>query len=213
MAKINNIKRVRQLTLPLPAKRGRPKLSQKERNQRIWHRSRPTLPAGKPLHVTLKSDHKSIATFRKKIVYKEIRAAMKRARLLGVRIVAYTVQRDHLHLLLEANNSLELGNAMRAMSISLSKRLSFLNGKKLKVFKQRYHLHILNSLREIRHAIKYIFSNGKKHGATNSHGDWYSSQVAAIKKFQTKRLRTFVAEVISSLDPPTFYLLRRTNLY
>jgi hypothetical protein len=69
-----------QATLWNPKGAGRPKtLSQKKRSSQILHRTRPELPANKPVHVTLKTDWRIAPCFRNKIIYREIRKSLQRA--------------------------------------------------------------------------------------------------------------------------------------
>jgi REP element-mobilizing transposase RayT len=204
-----------QLKLSFPARRGRPPKPQKVRNSYIWHRSRPEMPKNIPVHVTLKSDRTQIPTLRNKALFREIRQAMRRARLQGIRIIEFSVQTDHIHLLLEPQNKVQLGKSMRAMSISLSKRLTFLLGKKVKAFKERYHLHVLRSFTEVRNAVHYVRSNGKKHRVATSAGDWYSTAFPRPKMIWTQELLDFFDELHGLLSSPGVFIqraLESTNL-
>ena len=130
-------------TIYNPRAAGRPRvLTLSERKTRIYHQSRPVLPKDRPLHVTIKFDKTQIANLRNKLFYREIRKSLQRLRAKGVRLIEFSVQKDHIHFLLEAGRKVVLGTAMRALSISLSKRFSLLLKRKIKALKNRYHLHI-----------------------------------------------------------------------
>jgi REP element-mobilizing transposase RayT len=195
-----------QLPLPMKKPRGRPALTPKQREDHLPHRSRPKLPKGAPVHITLKTDKTNIKTLRNKVLYKEIRQSMRRAREAGIRIVQFAVLGDHIHMLIEAQDALQLGHAMRAMSISLSKRISLRMKKNLRVLKERYHRRTLTTLAQVRHAKNYIAGNANKHGFTRHKFDWYCSDVVKLNAGQSSRLEEFVAQIRSVLDPPRFYL-------
>jgi REP element-mobilizing transposase RayT len=204
--KSNKRKNKQQATVWNPKAAGRPKrLTQLERNSRIIHRTRPDLPANKPVHVTLKSDWKKTPCFRNKDIYREIRKSMQRAREKGIRIIEYTIQKDHIHLLIESEHRQELALAMRSLSISLTKRLSNLTNRKIKAFKDRYHLHILRSIKEVSNVKKYILKNGQKHLVSDEQ-DYYSSRINECDFKLTDSFKCFLNEIKALLDPPEFWI-------
>jgi REP element-mobilizing transposase RayT len=202
-------KNKQQITVWNPKAAGRPKvLTNKERDQKIWHRSRPKIPSGKPVHVTLKTDKLKVPSLRDKKIYREIRQSLKQARQIGIRIIEFTVQKDHIHLLLEACDQKQLGESMRVLSISLSKRLSFILKRKIKAFKNRYHLHILNSLKEIKNARNYILTNGQKH-LVSEERDYFSSNLAVNDFAQTIMFLNFWQDLQAIIDRPRFWTTRK----
>jgi REP element-mobilizing transposase RayT len=204
---MKNIQRLKTVWNPKGA--GRPvTLSKKELMTKIYHRSRPEIPRARPVHVTIKSNKNIIPNLRSKVFYKEIRQGMKRARILGIRIIHFSVQRDHVHMLIEAENKKQLGESMRALSISLSKRFSFTLKKKVKALKNRYHLHILKSLQEIKNATNYILHNGQKHGITDVH-DFYSTAINFSDFRASDAFFQFMDDLQSILAPPFFWSTRR----
>ncbi len=93
----------------------------------------------------------------------------------------FSVQRDHLHLIVEADSKPVLSNAMQKLAISLAKRLAWLWSKLTeskigRIFKERYHQHLLRTAQEVRNALVYVIQNAKKHGEIRAHErDFYSS--------------------------------------
>jgi REP element-mobilizing transposase RayT len=187
-----------------PKGAGRPKvLTMKEREKRIYHRSRPNIPSKMPVHVTVKTNQKDIGSIRSKILYKEIRQAMKRARYGGIRIIHFSVQKDHIHMIIEAASSILLGRAMRAMSISLSKRFTEVLGESVKALQNRYHLRLLKSFNQIKNAIFYVLNNGKKHLIADTI-DFYSSNIDLSSMTVTEELLEFLDDLKSVLSAPIF---------
>lgn len=100
----------------------------------------------------------------------------------GFRVVHYSVQRGHLHLVVEANNRRALTRGMQGLTIRIAKRLNTLLGRRGKVFTDRYHAAQLASPRQVRNAIQYVLCNHRRHahqgGGTlppKTHLDPYSS--------------------------------------
>lgn len=80
-------------------------------------------------------------------------------------VVHHSVQRDHVHLLVEASDARVLSSALRSLEIRFAKRLNALLGRrKGKVWGDRYHRRELAAPREVRSALLYVLQNAKKHG-------------------------------------------------
>jgi REP element-mobilizing transposase RayT len=204
-------KNKQQITVWNPKGAGRPKvLTKLELASRIYHRSRPELLKAKPVHVTIKANKNIVPNLRSKVLYKEIRQSMKRARILGIRIIHFTVQRDHVHMMMEADNKQQLGESMRVLSISLSKRLSHVLKRKVKALKSRYHLHILKSLQEIKNAKNYIVNNSIKHGTSDA-DDFYSSEIKFSTFRPNEKFLQFMDDLKSILSPPEFWCTKRLS--
>jgi len=207
---MNNRKNKQQRTVYNPRAGGRPRvLTSKERTSRIYHQSRPTLPKDRPLHVTVKFNKNEIGSLRNKIFYREIRKSMQRLRAKSVRLIEFSVQKDHIHLLLESGNKVILGKAMRALSISLSKRFSLLLKRNIKALKHRYHLHILNTLKELKNARQYILNNSNKHNSATDSDDLYFSRADFTLFNPTNDLLEFLDDLKSLLDVPHFWVTRQ----
>jgi REP element-mobilizing transposase RayT len=79
----------------------------------------------------------------------------------GVRIVHYSIQGNHLHLLVEAEDQRALSRAMQGLAIRLAKRLNRLAHRSGSVFADRYHAHSLTSRREVANAVRYVLGNDR----------------------------------------------------
>jgi hypothetical protein len=86
------------------------------------------------------------------------------AERLGVRIVEFSIQHDHIHLIVEADDAGLLGRALRALGIRIARRLNALWARRGKVFGERYHLETLTTPRQVRNALAYVLCNFHKHG-------------------------------------------------
>ncbi len=79
------------------------------------------------------------------------------------RVVHFSLQTTHLHLIVETDGAAALGNAMRALSIRLSRRLNALLGTRGRVLEDRYHAHALRTPAEVRNAVAYVVGNFASH--------------------------------------------------
>src|SRR5262249_46615901 len=81
----------------------------------------------------------------------------------GFRLVMYSVQGKHIHLLVEANDRESLSRGMQARTIRMSRALNRVMKRKGKVFADRFHAHILQTVAEVRNAVNYLRHNHRKH--------------------------------------------------
>jgi hypothetical protein len=87
---------------------------------------------------------------------------------LGGRIVHYSVQSNHVHLLVEVVEERSLTRAMQGLSIRIARGLNRELGRKGSVFADRYHARALVTPREVRLALAYVLSNHRRHAPATS---------------------------------------------
>ncbi|HVK75920.1 MAG TPA: hypothetical protein VM734_21460, partial [Kofleriaceae bacterium] len=78
------------------------------------------------------------------------------------RIVQSSIQGNHIHLIVEADDKGALANGVRAFMISAAQRLNRAVGRRGPVF-ERYHMTIVRTPRQARHAIAYVLNNWRRH--------------------------------------------------
>ncbi len=114
------------------------------------------------------------------------RALAKAAERLGTRIVRFSVQGNHIHLIVEAAASNALSRAMQGFSIRVAKGLNGMMHRSGRVFGDRFHAHVLRTPSEARRAVAYVRDNHRKHMASlgqplsRAFVDAYSSEGARI---------------------------------
>ena len=96
---------------------------------------------------------------------------------VGFRVVEYSIQGNHCHLICEARDNEALSKAMNGLLSGLARVLNRHWGRKGKVFEDRYHAEILETPRQCRNALLYVLHNAKKHGSRSpkSGADPYST--------------------------------------
>jgi REP element-mobilizing transposase RayT len=136
---------------------------------RVSHATRATFRSGDVLHVTL-SLREGIPSLRQLGAWAVIVAALRAVRgRADFRVVQLSVQTNHLHLLIEADDAAALADAMRSLGTRLGKRLNKLFGRKGRLFEDRYHVRALTTPREARNVLAYVLLNARKHAAEAGH--------------------------------------------
>jgi REP-associated tyrosine transposase len=79
------------------------------------------------------------------------------------RVCHYSIQRDHVHLVVEAAGKEALGRGMKSVGIRLARAVNRVFGRTGPVLFGRYHLRVLRTPREVRHALAYVLLNARKH--------------------------------------------------
>jgi putative transposase len=112
------------------------------------------------------------------------------------RVVQFSVQRDHLHLLVEASDKQALAAGARGLAIRTARRLNRHLGSHGKVWGDRYHTRAMKTPTEVRRALIYVLMNIKKHGEAECDGIDPCSSAPWFDGFVPGR------GTAASLDPP-----------
>ena len=98
----------------------------------------------------------------------------------------FSVQSNHIHLLVEADGTRTLGRGMQGLGIRLAKTINRRLGRAGRVWMDRYHCRALGTPREVRNALIYVLLNGRKHGVSGpgldpcSSAAWFKGWQQAI---------------------------------
>jgi len=131
-------------------------------NAGMPHQSRPKF-SSLPAHVTLKLQA-GLPSLRTGRVVREVEDSFGRGSARpGFRLIHYSLQRNHVHLVVEASNRAALGRGMMAVGTRLARAVNRAFGRSGKVFGSRYHLHVLKTPREVRAALRYVLLNARHH--------------------------------------------------
>ncbi len=79
------------------------------------------------------------------------------------RVVHYSIQANHVHLVVESAGKEALGRGMKAVSARVARAIQRVFRRAGPVMYGRYHLHVLRTPREIRSALAYVLLNARKH--------------------------------------------------
>ena len=132
------------------------------RRPSVPHRARPVHIAAHPVHVTLRSG-RAVRCLRAGGVFPAVRRALTAASRGGFRILHFSVQDDHLHLIVEADDTQALSRGLRGLAIRVARGVNRALGRRGAVWGDRYHARALTTPRAVRHCLVYVLLNRRKH--------------------------------------------------
>ena len=165
------------IRLPAPPLRhgGRRKNAGRKRTRSgtwVGHKARPWHDAQHPVHVTLRV-RRGIPNLRGHRLAKTIGESLRRAsqapdpalteRRRTFRVVHFSIQPNHLHLIVEATSKTALARGMQGLASVVARRVNRTLRRRGALFGDRYHAHALASPTEVRHAVVYVLKNFEKH--------------------------------------------------
>jgi REP element-mobilizing transposase RayT len=115
------------------------------------------------LHVTTRVCD-DVWNLRSQRCFRAIRRALERGcNRFGVRLIHFSIQGNHLHLVVESPDQVVLGRAIKGLLVRMARALNKVMDRKGQVFAHRYHAHLLRSPREAAHAVRYVLENWRVH--------------------------------------------------
>jgi REP element-mobilizing transposase RayT len=125
----------------------------------VAHRPRPSFASPQPLHVTFRMAP-GVFNLRSRRAAAALRAAFAGGQQrFGARVIQFSIQGNHIHLLVEAPDDRALSRAMKGLAVRCARRLNRMMGRKGRVLGDRFHARLLRSPREARHAVRYLRDN------------------------------------------------------
>jgi REP element-mobilizing transposase RayT len=152
------------LALRAPALGGR-REGRTEARQNAGCPSRAGVVTRLPTHVTLRmrGDVPSLRTVR--IVHEIERTFASGCERPGFRLVHYSLQGNHAHLIVEAEDRDALGRGMKAVGARLARAVNRMARRTGPVLVARYHHRLLPTPREVRNALRYVLLNARRHAS------------------------------------------------
>ncbi len=123
------------------------------------HLQRADLAARHPVHVTLRvgRGYWNLRSFR---ALRALEPAFNAGReRFGFRLVQYSAQGNHLHLLVAAEGKELLARGMKGLEVRLARALNRMMRRKGRVFGERCHAYILKTPCEAARALRYVLMN------------------------------------------------------
>lgn len=140
----------------------------------VPHRARRAHKSRFPVHVTLRAQ-RAIGSLRSARVYRALETAVAAASRTDFRLVHFSVQGDHIHLIAEAHDKAALSSGLRGLAIRAARAVNRATGRSGRVWADRYHSRDLATPREVRNALCYVLHNSRKHRRETSPIDPCSS--------------------------------------
>jgi REP element-mobilizing transposase RayT len=116
-----------------------------------------------PLHITVRM-RREVWNLRSGRCFRVLeRAFYAGCRRFGGQVCHFSVQHDHIHMLVEAGDRVALARVLQGLEIRMAKGLNRVMERKGKVFADRYHAVVLRTPSQVRAALVYVLMNGRKH--------------------------------------------------
>ena len=154
------------------------------------HRARPFHDLNHPVHVTWRIV-RGLPSLRGRalagVVGRTVRAATL-SRNSTFRVIHFSIQSNHLHLIVEAGSKETLTAGLRGLAIWLARRINERLGTHGRMIAERYHARPLTTAREMRNAIVYVLQNHKHHSPSRylvdecSSGPWFTGWAAPLPR-------------------------------
>jgi REP element-mobilizing transposase RayT len=171
------------------------------------HKRRGKLGGTAPILVTMKllADVANLRNQRRfGLVLRALRSASER---LDTRIVEFSVQHDHVHLVVETTDACALSRAMQGLAVRLARALNRSLGRRGKVFKERFHHRVLGTPRQVRNALAYVLCNARKHRVAPHRAGWLDP-LSTAPSFDGWTRGATIDAIERITPPPRTWLLR-----
>lgn len=112
-----------------------------------------------------------------------------------LRVVHYSVQGNHLHMIVETADRGTLARRMQGFGVRLARAVNtMMRRRRGRVLGDRYHARVLATPREVHRAVRYVLQNHAKHAASWSPRDAIprTPAVPHADRFSSAVTRSFV---------------------
>jgi REP element-mobilizing transposase RayT len=143
----------------------------------VAHRKREAFARPLPVHVTMRMTE-GVPYLRERQAFIVVARAFWNAQnRFGTRLTHFSVQGNHVHVIVESADSRSLARAMKGLAIRIALGINGLRKRDGRVIDDRYDVHILRTPTEVRHAVRYVLKNHEHHRGSPQPPDSFSSEV------------------------------------
>ena len=133
--------------------------------RRVSHKRRPENASRFPLHGVLRARQDAPGLRRRQMV-RAVRAALVLgAARAGFRLVHFSVQGNHLHLVVEATDKVALSRGMQGLAVRIARAVNHAADRTGPLFADHYFARELKTPAEVRRAVRYVLDNRILHGS------------------------------------------------
>jgi REP element-mobilizing transposase RayT len=119
-----------------------------------------------PVHVSMRRV-KRAPSLRRESLFRAILGQLARVKRSGVLVVHYSVQHDHVHLIVEGHDRRDLSAQMRKLFSRIALAVNAIAKRRGSLFRDRHHREELDGPTKTRNALVYVLFNDRKHHAQN----------------------------------------------
>jgi hypothetical protein len=114
------------------------------------------------VHATLRA-RPGLPSLRSRAQSVALRDAFAACSRRGFRLIHYSVQTDHLHLVAEADDRRALIRGLQGLAVRCARRINRIARRRGAVWQDRYYARFLATPREARRGLVYVLLNFRKH--------------------------------------------------
>ena len=126
------------------------------------HLTRERHRAYEPVHVTARAV-RSAPNLRSQSVFAALRAVFARASEKGFRLLQFSVQGNHVHLIVEADDGVAFARGIQRLLSRAAMAINALARRSGSVWRDRHHREPLTTPSQVRNAYAYVLFNLRKH--------------------------------------------------
>jgi REP element-mobilizing transposase RayT len=128
------------------------------------HVSRPIFDKNVPVHVSMRA-RPGVPNLRTERPTRLLRIELQRASAKGFRVLHFSIQTNHLHLIVEADDAVALSRGMQRLASRIAMLVNALASRRGSFWRERYHRRDLASPRQFRNALVYVLFNSRRHAS------------------------------------------------
>ena len=148
--------------------------------RRVSHKRRPEHAARFPLHVVLRA-RRDAPGLRRRQMFRAVRAALVQgAARAGFPLVHFSVQGNHLHLVVEAIDKVALSRGMQGLAVRIARAVNRAADRTGPLFADHYFARELKTPAEVRRAVRYVLDNRILHGSLEPQTDACASEAPLV---------------------------------
>jgi len=164
------------------------------------HRQRAPLASRYPCHITMKVV-RDVPSLRSARLVTELERSWQKACERGrFRLTHYSIQGDHVHMIVEASSARDLACGLKAITARFARGVNRVFRRTGRVLADRCHVHVLRTPREVRNAIAYVLLNARRHLAKRGRRPPITPQVDPASS--GRWFSGWRGEALPSHDPP-----------
>lgn len=145
-----------------------------------------------PVHVTLRCQA-AVPSLRRLTVFPAVRRALAASNRIDFRVIQFSVQTDHVHLIVEADATRSLARGLQGLAGRCARAINRCSDRVGPVWAARYHARPLATPSEMRLGLVYVLLNFRKHLRAPpgvdpcSSGPWFDGWAHPMRVFTLPR--------------------------
>ena len=147
------------------ARRGKRLGRKRSKDSGVTHSRRRGLAARIPVHITMRLAA-GLPSLREQGAFMVLLSCFRASNAeSGLRIIHFSVQSNHVHMICEAADEQVVSSAMQGLGVRIARQLNAHWQRKGTVFADRYHREDLRTPNQVRNAIRYALQNVFRHSS------------------------------------------------